>query len=393
MIVIVKVLSLILFITLIYPFILVVASAIFGKSITFGRILKPSKVDFACVITAYKQISIVIPLVDSILKQSYNSYHIYIIADRNEGDFRFKFDSDKITIHYPEKPLDSKVRSMKYAIERFVKSHDYIVIFDPDNLVLEHYLEVLNSYIQLGFRAVQTRRVAKNLDTDYAKLDAIGEIYHNYVSRLVPFRLGSSSTIAGSGMAIEYKLFLGYLNSELIQKKLHGVILGEDKMLHNYLVGKGEVIAFADNILTFDEKVTDRTQVTRQRTRWIKTYFENVESAFSLIVDGFVEKFNFNKVLFGLSSLYPPLFLLIAFSLSMAILSFFIDPISSLILFIGICIFAINFVIVLLLAQTPIKIFKAFIKLPLFIFSQFIGMFNMKIAKSDFLVTEKRNKP
>ena len=81
-----------------------------------------------------------------------------------------------------------------------------------------NFLAETNRYANAGYLAIQGQRTAKNLDTVYACADSIGEFYKNYVERLAPSLLGSSSVISGSGMAIERELYQSYLDSPEIQE-------------------------------------------------------------------------------------------------------------------------------------------------------------------------------
>src|SRR5690606_12417664 len=110
---------------------------------------------------------------------------------------------------------------MHYALENFVRKHEYIAIFDPDNLAHSQFLQECNNYIFKGYKAIQGRRTAKNLDTQTACLDAMGEIYYNYMTKKVPYFLGSSSIIAGSGMVIETNLFKNFFFMPYIKENFH----------------------------------------------------------------------------------------------------------------------------------------------------------------------------
>ena len=56
----------------------------------------------------------------------------------------------------------------------------------------------------MGAKAIQGRRVAKNLDTSYAILDACSEGINNHLFRKGANGCGMSASIIGSGMAMEY---------------------------------------------------------------------------------------------------------------------------------------------------------------------------------------------
>lgn len=82
------------------------------------------------------------------------------------------------------------------------------MIIDADNIINSSYLsEVNNAFADPKVQVVQTHRVAKNLNTDMAYLDAISEEINNSIFRLGHVNLGMSAALIGSGMAFEYSLF------------------------------------------------------------------------------------------------------------------------------------------------------------------------------------------
>ncbi len=101
------------------------------------------KYDFAAVITAYKDINVAIPCVDSILKQKYENYIIYLVADQCDVS-NLNFDSDKVVILNPSEKLGSKVKSINLAIVNFKRKHEAIIVFDPDNLAHPQFIQIIN---------------------------------------------------------------------------------------------------------------------------------------------------------------------------------------------------------------------------------------------------------
>jgi cellulose synthase/poly-beta-1,6-N-acetylglucosamine synthase-like glycosyltransferase len=371
---------------LIFPFITVLLSLFYREK----KIKKGTKeFDFACVITAFRNIEICNNLIDSVLKQTYSNYHIYIIADDCDIS-RIYIESPNLTVLKPERILKSKVKSLKLATDNFVRDHEAVLVLDPDNLCKKDFLTEINKYFNAGYRAVQGKRTAKNLDTMYACLDATGEMYYNYTVKKVPFLLGSSCNIAGSGMAIETGLFKEYLESPSIRKSIDGVILAEDKMLQNNLVGKKLKIAFAQDAILYDEKVSRADAVVRQRTRWLKSYFQNVRDCFQLIIRG-VGNFSTNQMLFGLFTIYPPLFLLVVSGLLMCIVNAIVSMELVMIMAGSLGIFAGNFLLVLLLSKAPKQVWKTLWAVPFFIGCQLKAMLMFRLSKKDFLATNHQN--
>ncbi|MEM1124835.1 MAG: glycosyltransferase, partial [Bacteroidota bacterium] len=204
----------IIFFFLVFPFLTVVLSRFFSEKIDREKV--DTHYDFACIITAYKNVAITEHLVQSLLKQAHKHFHIYLVADECDA-IDFHFADDRLTVFYPNPPLRLKAKSIIYATDNFKRAHDYCIIFDADNLAHPNFLQEINVYANQGYRSIQGQRTAKNLDTIYACADSTGEFYKNFVERYVPYLIGSSSVISGSGMAVKTDLYRAYLNSSEIQ--------------------------------------------------------------------------------------------------------------------------------------------------------------------------------
>ena len=176
--------------------------------------------DFANIITAYKNADIAKPLVASLIRQNHKNHHIYLVAD-GANLCNWDIYHSKVTVLRPDEALNLKVKSIIHATENFVRPHDYTIIWDADNLAHPHFLEEINGWANAGEKAIQGQRTAKNLDNQMAAADSLGEFYKNYIERLVPPRLGSSTVISGSGMAVETKLYNTYLYGKEIQHGQH----------------------------------------------------------------------------------------------------------------------------------------------------------------------------
>jgi cellulose synthase/poly-beta-1,6-N-acetylglucosamine synthase-like glycosyltransferase len=289
----------------------------------------------------------------------------------------------------PEEPLNLKAKSIIYAIENFQRKHDYVVVFDADNLAHPDFLQEINRYANASHLCIQGQRTAKNLDTVYACTDATGEFYKNYVERLVPYRLGSSSVISGSGMAVESTLYRAYLNSPEIQegKKHWKRMLQEDKILQNYILNRNGRIAYAWDAIVYDEKVTSAEAVTTQRSRWLFSYFQNLPNSLGILAEGFIN-LRFNQFLFGLITIAPPLFLLVFGAILMAIAGLFFNADMTMALLVALIIFAGNIFLALYLSHVPKKIWQALWGIPLFIWNQVKALLKMGNPNKNFKHTE-----
>jgi len=350
------------------------------------KVKTEEETDFACVITAYKDIECAINLVSSLLKQDYTRFHVYLVADSCElSDFILKH--DKLTVFFPPQPLNSKVKSMHYGLERLVRNHSHFIVFDPDNLAHPQFLTEMSALHQQGFDIVQGKRIAKNLDTKYACLDAFSEYYYNYTQRTVPFRLNSSATIAGSGMSLPLDLYMNFIREEFDMDS-DKIVIAEDKMLQVYVIRQGYRIAFAENALVYDEKVSTGQQVKRQRTRWITSYFQYLSTATKLFFQSLLG-FSWNKILFAYTIIIPPMFIIGLVWILLTAVTPFISVWHFITVQLCFLAFVLNIFVALIFGNAPSKVTNSLFYAPLFVINQVKALFSMKQTKTSFLTTEK----
>jgi len=167
------------------------------------------------------------------------------------------------------------------------------------------------------------------------------------------------------------------------------VIAAEDKILQNFLVGKGLQFAYAKNAVLYDEKISTADQVERQRSRWLYSYFENFPNTTALIAKGILG-LNKNQFLFGLITGSPPLFILLLSSFSFWLIAFFASKVIFGYLLVSLVVFTGNIFLVLLLSNAPKEIWKAIWSMPLFIFRQFLALLKMHRSRKDFMATQNK---
>ncbi len=382
--------SLIVIFFLILPFLMVVISRFSAEKLVRTKMsdAKYKEFDYGCIITAYKNAEIAKPLIHSLLKQNLTNFHIYLVADECDIS-EFNFLHDKLTVLRPNPSLRLKAKSIIHAMENYVRPHEYTVIFDADNLAHPDFLFETNQYALAGYRAIQGQRTAKNLDTLYACLDALGEFYKNYIDRYVPYLIGSSSVISGSGMAVETQLYKAYLDGPEIQrgKEMWKKMLQEDKILQNDLLSKNEKIVYAWDAVVYDEKVTTGEQVETQRSRWLFSYFQNLPNSSSLLWKG-LRNLSWNQLLFGLVTISPPLFILLFSALILFICAIFVSLKLAIIIFLGVSLFSFTILWTLYLSKAPKEIWSAIWAIPFFIAKQATGLFKMGNPNKNFKHTE-----
>jgi cellulose synthase/poly-beta-1,6-N-acetylglucosamine synthase-like glycosyltransferase len=349
---------------LVFPVLLALLRAVLKKRRTIPfQTVNP---DYAVIVTAYEQTDQLPEVVESLLTLEYENYMIYVVAD-NCDITNLKFDSEKVILLKPEKILAGNVRSHFYAIRHFVRDHTHLTIIDSDNLVTKNYLSVLNTYFQAGFEAVQGVREAKNLDSLYACLDAARDIYYHYYDGKLLFEAGSSATLSGSGMAFTTSLYRQCLE----HLDISGA--GFDKVLQEAVVSRGYRIAFAPEAIVYDEKTAGSDQLVNQRARWINTWFKYFSLGFGLVANGIL-KWNWNRFLFGIVLLRPPLFIFLILSVVLMLINLWLSPLTSVYWFLALCVFVAGFFYALLQNHTDKRIYQSLRSIPRFMFLQVVSL-------------------
>jgi cellulose synthase/poly-beta-1,6-N-acetylglucosamine synthase-like glycosyltransferase len=387
---------------LLYPFVMNVLSQWIGKerltptssNTPTANALLPraggKAYDYGCIITAYKNVEIARPLVDSLLKQTYQNHIIYLVADECDP-FDFGIADERFVPLRPRDALRLKAKSIIYAIRNFRRDHDYIAVFDADNLAHPKFLEEINRYANAGHLCIQGQRTAKNLDSTFAALDSMGEHYKNYVERQVPYLLGGSAVISGSGMATEAGLYKAYLASPEIErgKEMWKKMMQEDKILQNFILREGKKIAYARNAIVYDEKVDSGQAVETQRSRWLFSYFQNIPNSVGFLLHGLFT-FNWNRFYFGFVTSALPMFIQVGIAAVLALLGLMIHPFWSLVLVGAICIFGLNVLWTLRLDEAPKPVWDAVVQVPSFVLRQFGGLLKMGNPNKNFKHTEHK---
>ena len=342
-----------------------------------------NEADYALIVTAYQQTHQLPEVIESLLRLRYTRYQIYVVADDCDESV-FALNQPRVVVLRPETVLAGNTKSHFYAIRRFIRPHERLVIIDSDNKVHPDLLNQLDVAFRQGFQAVQGVREAKNLDTDLARLDAARDIYYHFYDGKLLFGAGSSATLAGSGMAFTVPLYeecLGHLSIE-------GA--GFDKVLQAEILNRGHRIAFAPKAIVYDEKTTGAQQLVGQRARWINTWFRYFAYGFKILGQG-ITRGNWNQFLFGIVLLRPPLFLLLGASVLFAALNLVVAPAVTLLWVGGLVLFVLGFLLALGQSGTDRRIYAALYQIPRFMFYQLSALFKVRRANKISVATRHGN--
>src|SRR5690606_20603562 len=338
-----------------------------------------TEADYAIIVTAYGQTDSLPATIDSILRLHYSRFLVYVVVD-NCDTTQLHFDDERVIVLKPDRILASNTRSHFYAIERFKRPHNYLTIIDSDNLVHPDYLNELNKFFDRGFLAVQGVRNPKNLDTALACLDAARDSYYHYYDAELLFAVGSSATLAGSGMAFASELYKQCLG------KLNITGAGFDKVLQYEIVKRGHRIAFAPGAVVYDEKTTQATQLVNQRARWINTWFKYARFGYQLSLQG-CRELNGNKLLFGLTLLRPPLFIFLLAALFFLAVDFIFFPSQALYWLIGLLLFLLAFFNALWHGNVDRRIYRSLWRIPRFVGLQISSLLKARKANKISVAT------
>ena len=219
---------------------------------------------FVILYPAYKEDRVIENAVSNFLEQDYpkSCYDVVVISDQMQDDTIVRLKSMPVTLMEVHFQQSSKAKAMQYAMENLDKNtYDMVVIMDADNTVEPNFLHELNKAYHSGCLVIQAHRMAKNLNTDTAILDAVSEEINNSIFRKGHVRLGLSAALIGSGMAIDFQWF---------KKNIFKLqTAGEDKELEALLLKENIFIEYLEHVNVYDEKTQKDSTFYNQRRRWL----------------------------------------------------------------------------------------------------------------------------
>ncbi|GAB3992298.1 glycosyltransferase family 2 protein [Spirosoma daeguense] len=227
-------------------------------------------------IPAYKEDAVIIDSVTENLKQNYpaDRFDLIVIADSFQSETLTKLATLPIKVLEVSFEVSTVAKAINSALSRIpLNEYDILVVSDADNHMATDFLGRINQAFEHGWKAVQGHRVAKNINTSVAILDAVSEEINNHIFRKGTRVLGLSSATIGSGMAFEPML----MKSAMATQRTMG---GYDKELETNVVLSGHQIGYLEHAYIYDEKVANRAVFQNQRTRWIAAQWQFVRLYF-----------------------------------------------------------------------------------------------------------------
>ena len=270
-------------------------------------------------IPAYKEDAVILETVKSLENQPDfgETDKIVVIADHMYQSTLKALRNSKAEVIEISLEKSTKAKSINIALDQINSDFDAVVLLDADNLLVPGFITKTKAAFSSGKKVIQTHRIAKNLDTNFAFLDAISEEINNSIFRKGHANVGLSAALIGSGLVMDFQEFRTFM------RKID-VVSGFDKQLELDLLHKGQKITYLEDAYVLDEKVRESKVFENQRTRWISAQFnfarKHFFGAFVALFKGNIDYFD--KVI---QFVLPPRLILLGAVFISLIIHFFLD--------------------------------------------------------------------
>jgi len=336
------------------------------------------------IITAFKEDEIIDNVIKSALQQDYpgEMVQLHLVADSFKDKTLERLRSFPLKLIVAELLESTKVQSLNLALDQLPPETEVVVVLDADNIMESDFLRKLNLRLESGAKVIQCHRVAKNVNTPFALLDAISEEVNNHIFRQGHVAVGLASALIGSAMAFGSEVFRHYIPQ--LQ-----AIGGFDKELELKLLSTGIFIDYLPGAYVLDEKVQSSRIFYNQRKRWMRSQLYYFGRDFFSSLWALVTKGNINYFDKTLQFSLLPRVLLLGILAIVNFLDLFIHNPG----FDRVWLAAFSAAVIAILISIPGQYFrketiKAIMYLPVAFFLMFSILFRMRKANRHFIHTE-----
>lgn len=249
---------------------IVILLSIIKDRLKFIKLKKNKNDNYAILIPARDESKVIEKLLKSIQIQNKNMNNVYVIVE-DESDPTCKIvDKYNANIFIREKPIRPRKgyaldECLKYILKE--KHYDLYFIFDADNILDEHFIKnMLESWHQGYEVAVGYRNILNPVNKISCCSGILFFILNSIVNQM---KIKNKRPIIVSGTGF-------YISGKIIEK-LNGFpfnSLTEDYELSLYLASKNIPCMYNKKAIYYDEQPTLMKVSLKQRTRWMKGYFE-----------------------------------------------------------------------------------------------------------------------
>ena len=242
----------------------------FASLFKYKPVMPPSAKQrkFAVLIPGYKEDAVIIEVAKKSLEQDYakESFEVIVIADSFKVETLAELRKLPVRVIEVSFEKSTKSKALNVAMDTIGDDYEVALILDADNIMETDFVTKINQAFDRNYNTVQGHRVAKNLNSNLAVLDAVSEEINNSIFRKGHRVLRLSSALIGSGMAFDYAFF------KKTMKEIKAVG-GFDKELELSLLRDGHRIEYVADAIVMDEKVQKPEVFTNQRKRWLSAQF------------------------------------------------------------------------------------------------------------------------
>lgn len=269
--------------------------------------------DFAVLICARNEETVIGDLIASLKRQTYPQEHIHIfvmadnctdataaVAQRAGACVYSRFSTQRVGKGYA-------LEALMQSINRdFPQGFDGYFVFDADNILKVDYIEQMNLTFSQGAKIVTSYRNSKNygsswISAGYALWFLRESRYLNYPRSIH----GSSCLVSGTGF-----LFSREIAREM--ETWHYFLLTEDIEFSADQITRGRIIAYCPKAELFDEQPVDFATSWNQRLRWSRGYLQVFRKYGKKLIKGC---FHGNFSCFDMTMAIMPAFVLSALSI------------------------------------------------------------------------------
>jgi cellulose synthase/poly-beta-1,6-N-acetylglucosamine synthase-like glycosyltransferase len=372
---------------------------VFAAASIFKRTIKQTESsnirDVAVLIPAYKEDAVIVEVAKMALNQNYpnDKYTVFIIADSLAKETISQLKKLPLILIEVAFKKRTKAKAIYSALTQLDRQYDIVLVLDADNIMEDNYIDKINKAFANGYKAVQGHRIAKNMNTSIAILDAISEEINNSIFRKGHRNLGLSSALIGSGMAFQFDLFKDYMQNA-------DAIGGFDKELEFNLLRDKIKIEYLPEAMVRDEKVQKSKVFINQRRRWLSSQLTYLVRYFPMAVYGlFKGNIDVFDKLYQMSS--PPRLFLLGFVFIFSIIYGGFQIVAPQLNWFNLSyvhwVVLLLLIIIAFLLSIPLRFYsknvlRSLFALPKVFVLMLIAFFSMKEAKNKFIHTEHGKK-
>lgn len=279
-------------------------AGLFYKDPVYPKVGKGKKI--AVLIPGYKEDAVILEVAKSALEQNYPfcAFDVIVIADSFQAQTLNNLRKLPLKLIEVSFEKSTKSKALNKAMEVLGDDYDVALILDADNIMEPDFISKIDTAFANDVTVVQGHRVAKNLNTSFAILDAISEEVNNHIFRKGHRKLGLSASLIGSAMAFDYTFF----KTVMANVKAVG---GFDKELEFKLIKDGITLHYLNDAYVYDEKIQRSEDFQNQRRRWLSAQLVYLKQYFLPGIKGFLFKGNIDFLDKVYQMMTPPRILLL----------------------------------------------------------------------------------